>query len=62
MRIYILGQDKLPPNVAERIMVFQLASGGCGFELYGNFRNHEGRVGDLLIVSGDKMCIKRLGN
>ena len=58
--IYTLGQDKLPPEIAEKIMTYQTASGGCGFELYGEHKNYEGRIGDLLIVTDTKMYIKRL--
>lgn len=59
MDVYVLGHDKLPPDVAEKVMVYQTASGGCGFELWGQFRSYEGHVGDLLIVDGKKMYIKR---
>lgn len=59
MKVYVLGKDKLPPDIAKKVMVFQTSSGGCGYELHGKFRDYSGHDGDLLIVTDKKMYIKR---
>lgn len=59
MKCYVLGRDKLPPHIAEKVMTYQTASGGCGFELWGQQKSYEGQIGDLLIVTGSGMYIKR---
>lgn len=60
MKVYVLGQDKLPPDIAEKVMTYQTASGGCGYELYGQWRSYDGHNGDLLIVTDKKMYIRKL--
>jgi hypothetical protein len=59
MNKYTLGHDQLPLEISKYMMTFQTASGDCGYEYYGKFRNYVGYEGDLLIVDGAKIYICR---